>query len=197
MLLAAALVSLDYFWCLSVDYASKPRFAELSDIEAANELTAAIHDKFADEVGKLKIPVPRVDLLDAKGIHGHEGDQMSWVRFTDRVGGERCFLVRLDKWKQKNYSPEEILNNPNKKQSETTVEVKLWRFDPAFASLFPPGKQDLVGTAFEGYFGTTNRSEMSGSPDAKTLEIQNVDKKRMQAIADAVWDAIHANVTAL
>ncbi len=178
-------------WSLAIDFSSKPRFAEMSAAEAVDGLTGAIRERLASSLGKIEI---EIDIVDPKGIRGHEGDSAAWQAFSHGSSADRFVLIRLDKWKQKNRSSEEILLSPNRAASKTAVEVRMWTYDPKTTTLIVPGRQVLTGMAGAGFFGTTNRGDMQGSPDARALEIRNNGRKRMQAIAAAVWDALKVQI---
>jgi hypothetical protein len=50
------------------------------------------------------------------------------------------------------------------------------------------------GTARGSYIGTTDRSELSGTPEAKDAAIRYQAIERAKAIGRAVWDAIKFDV---
>jgi hypothetical protein len=102
------------------------------------------------------------------------------------MGYGRAFVLRLEKWDQKNLSHSQMLENPNRPKSETKLQAKLWYV--ADGAVDPERK--VEGQAGGPYFGTTDRWETSGSPDAKNYNIRLVNKQRIDAIAAAAWDAI-------
>lgn len=102
------------------------------------------------------------------------------------LGYARTVVLRLEKWDQKNLSHSQMLENPNRPKSETKLQGKLWFV--ADGAVNPERK--LEGFAGGPYFGTTDRWETSGSPDAKAYNIRLVNKQRLDAIAAAAWDAV-------
>lgn len=99
------------------------------------------------------------------------------------------YVIRLEKWNHRNRSYQEILDNPNAPKSETSLELRLW---PVVAGVVDRD-QKLKSKAGGAYFGTTDKSNMSGPPDAKALAIKLVNKQRMEAIALATWEAVRFN----
>ncbi|MGV3617990.1 MAG: hypothetical protein ACO1SV_21910 [Fimbriimonas sp.] len=103
-------------------------------------------------------------------------------------GYPRVAILRIERWDQRNLSHSQMLDNPNRPKSETKVHLKFWF--TADGAVDPERKLD--GFAGGPYFGTTDRWETSGSPDAKAYNIRLANRQRLDAIAAATWDAIKA-----
>jgi hypothetical protein len=172
-------------WTVIVEIGPKPKFTDMVEGEAREALQVAVFDRVSFNLAKSEITA----VASPPGnLQGHEDDLGAYTQIGKGV--DRVVVIRVDKWSQKNRSANEIFNSPNKSQSQTDVEVKYWSYDPRTNALTPSGKSDLKGTAGSVYFGTTDKSNMMGSPDAKAVEVRNVNRKRMQAIGSATWDAL-------
>lgn len=98
--------------------------------------------------------------------------------------GKSTLVIKLLRFDCRNRSRDEILTNHagNTSGSETTVELEF-SFNGA------PAKK-LKGKAPGSYFGTTDRTDMSGSPQDKVMMIRLVGRQKARAIAAATWNAI-------
>jgi hypothetical protein len=95
-------------------------------------------------------------------------------------------VIRIEKIDQRNRSNSEILDNPGGPKSLTKVTGKMWLVRDGKAN----GPTKIEGTAGGGYFGTTDRYELGGGPAEKTRSIRLTNQKRLEAIAEATWQAI-------
>jgi len=99
------------------------------------------------------------------------------------IAGQGTSLsVRLLKVVQKNRDRRELIDNPGGPMSWTDVEIE--------AVIGGGSPRKLKGRAGGTYFGTTDRYELQGHPDAKTLEIRKMNEERADAIGRAVWAAL-------
>jgi len=99
---------------------------------------------------------------------------------------QRTIQLELTRLKQTNRSRRDIMNDPNGGASLTEVTVML--------GLDGGAKMSRKGTARGSYIGTTDRSELSGTPEAKDAAVRYQAIERAKAIGRAVWDAIKFDV---
>ncbi len=172
-------------WAVIVEIGPRPKFTDMVEGEAREALQTAVFERVSFNLAKSDIEA----VASVPGnLQGHEDELRAYSEIGKGV--DRVVVIRVDKWSQKNRNANEIFNSPNKSQSQTDVEVKYWSYDPKTNALIPSGKNALKGTAGSVYFGTTDKSNMMGSPAAKAVEVRNVNRKRMQAIGSATWDAV-------
>lgn len=167
-----------------VQVEGRPQFAEMTRDEARSALVSAVRKVLEDNLTKAKVPVVTA------GAEPTNFDRQEFERIAITAGAQRIVVVRLLKWNQRNRSMEEIGADPNRGGSQTSVEVRFWKYERAMEALTVPDSNALKGSAKGPFFGTTDRSDMSGPPDAKTLEIRNTNRQRMAAIGRATWSAI-------
>jgi hypothetical protein len=174
-------------WAVFIDVPPKPHFVDMTDNEAREALITAVGDRLSFDFNKHNL-----DCISSPStrLSGHEDDKSAWQAIADQSGADHIALIHIEKWTQKNRSAEEITSSPNRGASETKVEIRMWTYDPKTGEISPPGRDKMTGVANSVYFGTTDKSDMQGGPDARALEVKNVNKKRMRAIGDAVFDAI-------
>ena len=159
-----------------------PKLANTSKEEALSMFRTNLEGAFTkrlEENGYRPTFIPPTDGLD-RPIRTEEAKKLASLGFA------RTVVLRLEKWDQKNISHSQMLENPNRPKSETKLQVKFWFV--ADGAVDPERK--LEGFAGGPYFGTTDRWDTSGSPDAKSYNIRLVNKQRLDAIAAAAWDAI-------
>lgn len=139
---------------------------------------ATLQKRF-EENGYRPTFIPPTDGLD-RPIRTEEAKKLAAAGFG------RAVVLRIEKWDQKNLSHSQMLANPNRPKSETKVQAKFWFV--ADGAVDPERK--VEGIAGGAYFGTTDKYDMSGSPDAKAYSIRLTNRQRIEAIANAAWDAI-------
>lgn len=100
-------------------------------------------------------------------------------------------FIQVVKIGQKNQKEGAILNNLGKPESDTDVEVIAELFDAEQKFLLRIPSDGSLKATFKGpYFGTTKKDEISGDPQTKAIVIRNENRKRMEAVGQAVWLAI-------
>lgn len=100
-------------------------------------------------------------------------------------------VLQLDKVFQKNASESQQLANLAKPASETRVNVTGLIYHVQLEGMQAvTDRQPMIGNFKGPYFGTTNRDEIVGPPDVEIMTIRAENKKRVNAIANAVWDAL-------
>lgn len=128
----------------------------------------------------------RIDLSSSKNRNLE-----SYARLGTQANSPRLMIIEVNSFQQKNTSPADLLNNPNKKGSQTEVQVRFELFDIKSSSLSKFGNQrKLEGKFAAGYFGTTKRTDLSGDPSGVATMIRLTNTKKMEAIGLAVWAAI-------
>ena len=70
----------------------------------------------------------------------------------------------------------------------------MWVYSKSAHAFVGSSETKLDGSAKGSFFGTTNVNEMSGSPSDKAVFIRLENRKRMDAVAKAVWAAIKAPI---
>ena len=98
------------------------------------------------------------------------------------AGNGAGIVLKLAKVTQKNRDRRELLDNPGGPMSWTDVEIEV--------SVGGGSTRKLKGRSGGTYFGTTDRYELQGHPEAKNLEIRKMNEERADAIGRAVWNAL-------
>lgn len=96
-------------------------------------------------------------------------------------------LIELDRVGQSNRSAAEIASDISKSAGQTKVEVRAFVYSKSAHMLVAAGDSVLKGWAKGQFFGTTDPYELSGSPEDKAIFIRLENKRRMDAIAKAIW----------
>lgn len=167
---------------LLIQTPNPPRLVDTTKDEALGIFRQGVEATFQkrlEENGYRPTFIPPTDGLD-RPIRAEEAKKLA------AAGYSRVVVLRLEKWDQKNLSHSAMLSNPNRPKSEMKLQAKFWFV--ADGAVDPERK--VEGMAGGPYFGTTDRWETSGSPDAKAYNIRLVNKQRVEAIAAAAWEAI-------
>lgn len=114
----------------------------------------------------------------------------SLLALTHSLGCDGLIVVVVEKLEQKNRGSRDILSNAGKAASDTKVRVRVWAADARDGTLRSVGKDVIEGVAEGQFFGTTDRSDLGGSPSDKTVMIQLEGKRRTDAYGRAIADAV-------
>jgi hypothetical protein len=180
---------------------SSHRFAETTPEQSRIELRETVLHRLRQELEKLEISLASAEALEAmaessgwRPARSQDISEKELKKAATSLNANRIVVIEIANWDQRNRPASAALNNPNKPGSQTKVEVRLWVWDDAQSRLLVPGTT-LSGEAGANYFGTTLRSELSGTPDAVSRSIRTVNSQRMRAIALATWNAIRTSLT--
>jgi hypothetical protein len=124
-------------------------------------------------------------------------DKANWAKIAKTADVNTILLVDVTGWNIRNTEPGALASNPKLPGSVTRASVKMYWYDDSSGLLTTPTDKPFEGTANGGYFGTSDPSDMQGSPDAKAFEIKNNNRKRMEQIAKATWEAIRFQIPKL
>jgi hypothetical protein len=167
---------------LLIQTPNAPKLPETTKDEAAGWLRETLEKTIRarlEENGYAPTFLPAENGLD-RPIRREEAQRLA------SQGQSRVTVLRLERWDQKNISHADMIANPNRPKSETKVQLRMWFV--ADGAVDPDRK--LEGSAGGAYFGTTDRSELGGSPQAKMASIRLTNQRRLDAIAAATWSAI-------
>ncbi|MBX3119839.1 MAG: hypothetical protein KF784_12295 [Fimbriimonadaceae bacterium] len=145
---------------------------------AGNEMVTATELKLALGENKFKLPGDSKKHIDA------------FQDLNENLKADIIVYFQLESVSQKSFSPGEVLNNPKLPQSETKVKARIWIYMAKDDLLEQDGDTARESVYGGQYLGTLDNRELTGSPDAKALEITNGIKRRAMYIAKAMMLAL-------
>ena len=177
------------------------RYDSWTSDESKTNLADAVERALDDWLAKHDRPIASEDLVQStvKDLKPHTLDKRPIPAFQDlaaKLSASTVVLVEIDRVDQKDKSPEDVLANPSAPASDTKVDCRLWVYSAAANAFTVSGADRLSGDAPGHHFGTTDRHELSGSPDDVAFAIRQVNQKRMEMVGKAVLKAVQAQLDA-